>query len=168
MTEKHRHRTALWIAATELQLHGVIRTFDAVYRWTCTCGAIRRTTRLADTIYTLRHAYDWDISTHNEQGNLAVYTLVKIGDMPDDPSTGPHPRKLVRDWTPALSPATGKNPRVDEALKGVWLCTHCGAAYDETQIEQLPYAKRVLGGYWSARCTSEVCQGKEQRMFRSA
>lgn len=163
-----KHRSALQIAASELIDKGLLRTFEAVYRWTCPdCGGPRRTTRLADTIYALRHAYGWVIETQHEGDLLAVYTLTKAGDMPGE-DNGPHPRRLVRDWAPKTSPAQGHNPVVDAAVEGIWLCTNCGAAFDERQMPTLPGAKRLIGGYWQARCTSEVCKGKTYRVFRAA
>jgi rubrerythrin len=98
----HKHQTILRGAAEELKRNGYIRTYDAVYRWVCPdCGHPDRTTRLADTMYALRHAYGWVITTHAETDQLAVYTLVKAGDMPGE-SNGPHPRQLVRDHIDAV------------------------------------------------------------------
>lgn len=151
----HKHQTILRGAAEELKRTGVIRTYDAVYRWVCPdCGHPDRTTRLADTIYTLRHAYGWKIATHAETDMLAVYTLVKVGDMPGDPALGPHPRVLVGS-TPSVeatkptgyTPYDGK-PVPVEAIPSPkrWRCLRCKR--ETTQV----LGDSMLGGYRLVQC----------------
>jgi predicted RNA-binding Zn-ribbon protein involved in translation (DUF1610 family) len=148
--DKHVHQTILRGAAEELLRTGTIRTFDAVYRWVCPdCGHPDRTTRLADTIYTLRHAYGWEITTHAESGNLAIYTLVKAGDMPGDKSAGPHPRRLVRDYANRTYEGMEDDvaPSVDVAPR--WACVMCS---HETTDPFLMNGSRQLGDYWTVPC----------------
>jgi rubredoxin len=173
----HKHQTILRGAAEELKRNGYIRTYDAVYRWVCPdCGHPDRTTRLADTMYALRHAYGWVITTHAETDQLAVYTLVKAGDMPGE-SNGPHPRQLVRDHISTLdsrtdvqlesvaatgySPYEGKRVPVEAIPFGRWECTACG--FETTD----PIGQPQLGGYRLARCPSKQCNKlKSERIFR--
>jgi hypothetical protein len=78
-----RH-TRIGIAAAILVRVGVIEAFDAVYTERCPkCGTTKRNTRLAATIWTLRHTLGWDIDTEEKPGKLAVYRLVTAGTMPD-------------------------------------------------------------------------------------
>ncbi len=156
------HPSALRIAAEALRKDGVLRTFEAVYRWTCPdCGMPRRTTRLADTIYALRHAYGWVIETHPESEQLAVYTLVKAGDMPGDPSKGPHPRQLVRDQELRRDPVNseflgsrvGYKPYIGQRVPvdaipspTVWECVNC------KQLVHDKVGQPQLGGYRRGVC----------------
>jgi hypothetical protein len=78
-----RH-TRVGIAAATLMKEGAIEAFDAVYTERCPrCGTVKRNTRLAATIWTLRHTLGWDIDTDEKPGKLAVYRLVRHGTMPD-------------------------------------------------------------------------------------
>jgi hypothetical protein len=128
-------------------------------------------------VYALRHAYGWGITTHAENGNLAVYTLDKVGDIPGE-SNEPHPRKLVRDHIDQLdsrtnvqlessaetgySPYDGKRVPVEAVpVTGRWECTACGFETTE-QIGQ-----PQLGGYRLAFCPSKQCRDlKKPRLWR--
>ncbi len=153
MTTTHKHQTILQVAAEELLDKGRIETFDAVYNWMCPdCGARQRTTRLADTVYTLRHAYGWVIETDQpDKEQLAAYKLVKAGDMPGDESKGPHPRQLVRDTEvkpqASIHDYDGK-PIPVEAIPSPerWECANCG------HIVKKPIGQPQLGGYRRAPC----------------
>jgi rubredoxin len=175
-----KHESALRMAAEALLRDGMIRTYDAVYRWTCPlCGAPQRTTRLADTVYALRHAYGWDIATHAESDLLAVYTLKKAGDMPGDPNTGTHPRRLVRDVAhdfaasndlpitaaltkPSIHDYDGQRIPV-EAIPSPkrWRCQSCG------HVITKPLGQPALGGYRMAPCPmcGKSKRSKEGRIF---
>ena len=175
-----KHRPAIQIAATELKRNGVLRTYDAVYRWTCPdCGRPQRTTRLADTVYALRHAYGWTIQTHAEAGNLAVYTLVRPGDMPGDESTGPHPRQLVGDAKfvrraaqetlarTGYTPYDGERVPVDAIPDGTAVeCGECGWRPRPDQIE----ARTVMLGGWiegiCRGCTTPKSKVPVKRIFK--
>lgn len=179
MTSQHQHQTILRGAAEELLRTGRIETFDAVYRWVCPdCGMPQRTTRLADTVYALRHAYGWQIDTEQpDKDNLAAYVLVKRGDMPGE-SNGPHPRKLVRDHIDELDSRTdvqlesssatgysaydGKRVPVEAIpVTGRWECTACG--FEATT----PVGQPQLGGYRLAHCPSKECRDiKKPRIWR--
>lgn len=152
----HRHPPVLRIAAQHLVRVGRIETFDAVYRWQCPdCGLPRRTTRLADTMYALRHAYGWDIVTIQPHGEvLAAYVLVKAGDMPGETNT-PHPRQLVGTirGTGAADSGSGPtptapSPRMDSQPEPqLWECSQC-----QTRSQLSPTAKMLLGGMASQPC----------------
>lgn len=132
MPESCKHTPALHMAAQHLIRHGKIETFDAVYRWTCgLCGAPRRTTRLSDTVYALRHAWGWLIDMTRDSEMLATYTLVKVGDIPGVDNTKPHPRRLVRD---------GGETK--------WACAACGTTVPRLEGR----TKALLGGYELAHC----------------
>jgi len=74
------HHSNLIIAATILRRDGTLGAYDAVYDLTCPIdGRVRRNTRLAATVHTLRHRYGWPIETIDRPGMLAEYRL-----------TGPH------------------------------------------------------------------------------
>jgi hypothetical protein len=184
MNEKHRHQTILRGAAEELRRTGTIRTYDAVYRWVCPqCGQTHRTTRLADAVYALRHAYGWQITTHAEAGNLAVYTLDKAGDMPGE-DNGPHPRRLVRVQKATMpesnveriqrematrppqgySAYDGQPVPVEAIPSGLIECVDCGWKPRPIRYENEP---RLLGGYIRMECASCSTPGKPVvRMFR--
>lgn len=173
MTTAHKHQTIIQGAAEELQRSGVIRTYDAVYRWVCPdCGKAQRTTRLADTVYALRHAYGWEIHTSQEEGhdNLATYTLVKAGDMPGDEANGPHPRQLVGDKQPSdyrlveahpvieagkvigYAPYVGKRVPIEAIPSPTrWKCERCGTIYNQR------IGQPQLGGYRKGVCTTTGC-----------
>jgi len=171
----HKHQPIVVGAAQELLRAGKIETFDAVYKWVCPeCGLPQRTTRLADTIYTLRHAYGWEISTNiPEADQLAVYVLVKAGDMPGDESKGPHPRQLVRNgesvsvsrFSSDLSGVSleGSVPSLPTSIHDYdgkpipveaipspsqWRCTNCD------HVVSKPIGQPALGGFRRAKCPS--------------
>ena len=156
MTTTHKHQPIVVGAAQELLRAGKIETFDAVYKWVCPeCGLPQRTTRLADTIYTLRHAYGWEISTNiPEADQLAVYVLVKAGDMPGDESKGPHPRNLVRDQELVAEAAKVGIHKYDgkpipvEAIPSPsqWRCTNCD------YVVSKPIGQPALGGFRRGDC----------------
>jgi len=148
---EHKHQTILRGAAEELLRTGHIDTYDAVYRWVCPdCGMPQRTTRLADTIYALRHSYGWDIKTHQPNHDmLASYVLVTAGDMPGDGSLGPHPRQLVGEKkSNSIHQYDGK-PIPVEAIPSPkrWRCRRC-----KRETSQ-PDGEPMLGGYRLVRCS---------------
>ena len=155
-----KHRPAIQMAAQALMHNRALRTYDAVYRWTCPdCGQAQRTTRLADTVYALRHAYGWEIETRIDPGNLAVYTLVKPGDMPGDESKGPHPRKLVGEGRlVTVSTPTGYTPYDGQPVPVEAIpdsdrveCAICGWKPRPDQIDN----REVLLGGW----VKGICKG---------
>lgn len=165
----HKHEPIILGAAKELHRTGRIETFDAVYRWVCPdCGYPQRTTRLADTIYALRHAYGWDISTEidNTKQSLAAYVLVKAGDMPGRGDT-PHPRRLVRDAQPerkgyADYPGVGVPVEAVPTPKMV-ACSECKWTVPVGQLG----GQVMLGGWVQAKCQScSTPKNKVTRIFR--
>lgn len=71
------------IAAATLLREGIVEAYDAVYSERCpACDVTKRNTRLAASIWTLRHIHGWDIETEDVTGRLAVYRLKKPGTMP--------------------------------------------------------------------------------------
>lgn len=80
---EHVHQSYARIAAAALSDDGYIRALDAVYQQKCICGEVRRNTRLAATIHTLRHKYGWTIETRIPEGRaLAIYDLIEEGEWP--------------------------------------------------------------------------------------
>lgn len=157
----HKHQTILLGAAQELLRAGRIETFDAVYNWVCPeCSQPQRTTRLADTVYALRHAYGWLIETEQEGTNLSAYLLVKAGDMPGDASKGPHPRRLVGEVKPQNAVGyrnyIGKPVPVSAVPNPFkWRCGVCHFVIDK------PLGQPMLGGYRQVDCPR--CQ--KRRVF---
>jgi len=157
-----KHPSVLAISAQHLLAEGSIETYDAVYRWHCPlCGMPRRTTRLADTMYALRHAYGWVIDTVRDNGQdmLARYVLVEAGDMPGDPSTGTHPRVLTRaraavqaTMRAALSADTTPSWTAAAANPKYWRCTNC------QRVTSKPEGDLMLGGWRKVQC--ECASGK--------
>jgi hypothetical protein len=141
---KHSH---LAIAASLLVLHGRIGGYEAVYDLMCPeCSVKRRNTRLAATIHSLRHTFDWRIETVDKPGMLAEYVLRE---------RKPYPRLI---WEgPLVSPIRGLDPITPEEVPApeAWTCTHiidpktkpreCGFR-TTTPIE------RMLGGWVMAAC----------------
>lgn len=76
MTEPCAH-SHIAIAAGVLRREGTIGGYEAVYDLVCPYDrTVRRNTRLASTIHTLRHQYEWVITSEDRPGKLVEYHLV--------------------------------------------------------------------------------------------
>lgn len=139
---KHSH---LVIAATLLVMHGRIGGYEAVYDLICpACHVKRRNTRLAATIHSLRHTFDWRIETVDRPGRLAEYVLHARKDYP----------RLI--WEgPIVSPLKGLAPTTVEEVPtpDAWTCTfwHAGTKR-ECGLRTITPGEPMLGGWTQTAC----------------
>lgn len=139
---KHSH---LQIAATLLVMHGRIGGYEAVYDLICpSCHVKRRNTRLAATIHSLRHTFDWRIETVDKPGLLAEYVLHERKDYP----------RII--WEgPLVSPLRGLAPTTVEQVPepDAWTCTfHDKVAKRECGNRSVTPIAPMLGGWVEAAC----------------
>lgn len=105
-----------------LRTEGYVSAYDCAYNGVYEDGSKFGITRLAATIWTLRHVAGWVISEHAESGQLATYRLV---------STSPAPKPSLPEWAQGWVCLACDSPpatRPDERLGGLALahCADCG------------------------------------------
>jgi hypothetical protein len=126
--------TNVEVAKAVLQRDGHIKALDAVYSLTCPLdGEVRRNTRLASTIHTLRNEHGMHIETEAKPGMLADYHLT----VPPKP------------WTIEAIPDPVR-----------WTCASCGETYDAKAIKD---TQPALGAHRLGRCPSVNCPSAKRK-----
>lgn len=139
----HRHQNNIEIAATALRKEGHISALTTIYNGRCECGEPKRNTRLAGTIWVLRHDYGWDIETEQKAGMLADYVLLMAGT--------PTKQEKARARLVVTRPTGNSKPATiaDDVPKAVvFYCPHC-----TLEVAALT-DQRLLGGYRIGRCSN--------------
>jgi len=131
--------TNVEVARAVLQREGHIRALDAVYSLTCPFdGEVRRNTRLASTIHTLR-AEGLDIQTEAKPGMLADYHLMVE----------------AKPWTLDAVPTVSR-----------WVCDICGETLDDIKGTQPALGGYRSGLCPSITCPSKNGKGNHTVYFK--